>query len=118
MKKIYEKEKNKEPPYKEKLILEMKQWTDYADCYKELRKFSVKVKNGIGHWFTFVNNKSVEPTNNMAERALRELIVQRKIIGTLRNEKGTTIMERINSCIVTWNQRGLNPFTELKAQLC
>ena len=118
LKRIYEKAKSMKPPSKEDLILEMRQWTDYADCFKELRKFSVTVKNGIEHWFTFVGNKNVEPTNNRAERALRELIVQRKIIGTLRNDKGATIMERINSCIVTWKQRGLNPFTELKAQLC
>lgn len=118
LKRIYEKAKGMKPPSKEDLILEMGQWTDYADCYKELRKFSVTVKNGIEHWFTFIGNKDIEPTNNRAERALRELIVQRKIIGTLRNDKGATIMERVNSCIVTWKQRGLNPFTELKAQLC
>lgn len=118
LKGLYEKAKSNKPPSKDKLILEMKQWTDYADCYRELRKFSVTVKNGIEYWFTFMGNKDVEPTNNRAERALRELIVQRKIIGTLRNEKGTTIMERINTCIATWKQRGLNPFTELKAQLC
>lgn len=118
LKRLYEKAKSTKPPSKEDLILEMSQWTDYADCFKELRKFSVTVKNGIEHWFTFMDNKNVEPTNNRAERALRELIIQRKIIGTLRNEKGATIMERINSCIVTWKQRGLNPFTELKAQLC
>jgi hypothetical protein len=27
------------------------------------------------------------PTNNASERALRELVIQRKIIGTLRNRK-------------------------------
>lgn len=118
LKKIYEKARSNKPPSKDKLILEMMQWTDYAECYKELRKFAIKVKNGVEHWFTFMNNKDVEPTNNRAERALRELIVQRKIIGTLRNNKGTTIMERIHTCIATWKQRGLNPFTELKAQLC
>src|SRR3989344_4250865 len=115
---LYEKAKSNKQPSKDKLILEMKQWIDYAECYKELRKFAIKVKNGIEHWFTFIGKKDVEPTNNRAERALRELIVQRKIIGTLRNEKGATIMERINSCIATWKQKGLNPFTELKAQLC
>ena len=118
LKRLYEKAKSNKPPSIDDLILEMRQWTDYADCFRELRKFSITVKNGIEHWFTFVDNKEIEPTNNRAERALRELIVQRKIIGTLRNKKGTTIMERINSCIVTWKQRGLNPFTELKAQLC
>jgi transposase len=118
LKQIYEKATSNKPPSKEDLILEMRQWTDYADCFKELRKFSVTVKNGIEYWFTFLDNKGVEPTNNRAERALREMIVQRKIIGTLRNEKGTTIMERIVSCIATWKQKGLNPFYQIKAQLC
>lgn len=118
LKSIYEKATSKKPPSKDDLILEMKQWTDYAEGYRELRKFAVKLRNGIEHWFTFLDHDEVEPTNNRAERALRELIVQRKIIGTLRNEKGTAIMERINSCFATWKQRGLNPFTELKARLC
>lgn len=118
LKKIYEKATSKKPPSKDELITEMKQWIDYAQCYKELRKFAITIGNGIEYWFTFLDYKNVEPTNNRAERALREMVVQRKIIGTLRNEKGTTIMERVISCIATWKQRGLNPFYELKANLC
>lgn len=118
LKNIFKKATSKKPPDISLLILEMEQWIDYSISYKELKKFATKMKNGINYWFTFLNNKGVEPTNNRAERALRELIVQRKIMGTLRNEKGTTIMERVTSCIATWKQRGLNPFTELKAQLC
>ena len=109
LKRLYEKAKSKKPATKDELILEMSQWTNYADCFRKLREFSVKMKKGIVHWFTFAGNKDVEPTNNRAERALRELIVQRKIIGTLKNEKGTTIMERICSCITTWKLKGLNP---------
>jgi len=118
LKEIYEKATSKKPPSKDELITEMRQWIDYAECYKELRKFAITIGNGIEYWFTFLDYKNVEPTNNRAERALREMVVQRKIIGTLRNEKGTTIMERIISCIATWKQRGLNPFYELKANLC
>ena len=118
LKKIYGKATSKKPPSKDELIIEMRQWIDYAQCYKELRKFAITIGNGIEHWFTFLDYKCVEPTNNRAERALREMVVQRKIIGTLRNEKGTTIMERIMSCIATWKQKGLNPFYELKARLC
>lgn len=116
--KIYEKATSKKPPSKDKLVTEMRQWIDYAECYKELRKFAITIGNGIEYWFTFLDYKNVEPTNNRAERALREMVVQRKIIGTLRNEKGATIMERIMSCIATWKQRGLNPFYELRANLC
>lgn len=118
LKGIYEKATSKKPPSKDDLILEMKQWVDYAEGYKELRKFAIKVGNGMEYWFTFLEHKGVEPTNNRAERALREVIVQRKIIGTLRNEKGTGIMERVMSCIATWKQQELNIFSELKAQLC
>jgi len=50
----------------------------------------------------FVYHEGVEPTNNLAERALREYVVQRKIIGTFRNEKGTSIHETIRRC----SQRG------------
>lgn len=118
LKRLFKKAKRKKPPSKKKLIVEMMQWIDYAECYTELRKFAVTVKNGIEYWFTFVRNKHVEPTNNRAERALRELIVQRKIIGTLRNKKGTTIMERVNTCIATWKQKNLSVFDELRAHLC
>lgn len=118
LKRIYERATAKKPPSKNGLVIELNQWVDYSGSYKELRKFAIKIRNGIEYWFTFLDKKYVEPTNNRAERALRELIVQRKIIGTLRNEKGATIMERITSCIATWKQQGLNTFAELKAQLC
>ena len=118
LKKIYEMATSQKPPQKEKLIGEMRQWIDYAECYKELRKFAITIGNGIEFWFTFLDYKNVEPTNNRAERALREMVVQRKIMGTLRNEKGTRIMERIASCIATWRQKKLNPFNEIRVRLC
>lgn len=102
----------------DKLIAELEQWVNYANCYKELRKFAVKISNGLEYFFTRVLNPKIEPTNNIAERALREHVVIRKIIGTLRNEKGTSIHETIMTMFATWKQQGLNLFTELKARLC
>jgi len=49
--------------------------------------------------------------------ALREHVVQRKIIGTLRNGKGTSIHERIMTVLATWAQRGLNIFQMLRVML-
>ena len=43
--------------------------------------------NSIDHWFTFLVVPGVEATNNRAERALREHVVQRKIMGSFRNGK-------------------------------
>ncbi|MBL7169899.1 MAG: IS66 family transposase [Candidatus Aenigmarchaeota archaeon] len=76
-------------------------------------KFASKVNNGMNHWFTFVTNPMIEATNNIGERGLREFVVQRKIIGTLRNEKGTQIYERSMTCIETWKQQGLNTREQL-----
>jgi transposase len=83
----------------------------------EVRRFVAKIRNGIDHWFTFLTTPGVEPTNNRAERALREHVVQRKIIGTFRNGKGTRIHETIMTMLTTWKQRGLNPTNTLAETL-
>ncbi len=48
---------------------------------------------------------TIEPTNNFAEQALRELIVQRKIMGGLRSEKGAETLEVISAMIATWKKQ-------------
>lgn len=92
-------------------------WLNKDHGSDRVQKFVKKVKSGFDHWFTFILNHEVEPTNNRAERALREHVVQRKIIGTLRNEKGTFIHETIPTVLTTWEQQGLNPFSELNGYL-
>ncbi|MBU2617466.1 MAG: hypothetical protein KKI07_02170 [Euryarchaeota archaeon] len=51
------------------------------------------------------------------ERALREHVVQSKIIGTLRNSKDTTIYETMMTMIATWKRQGLNPHTMIRQSL-
>lgn len=80
---------------------------------KEVQKFVLKIRNGFNHWFTFVTNPLIEPTNNIAERSLREHVIHRKIIGTYRNEKGIQIHERMMTCIGTWKRQGVNIREEL-----
>lgn len=82
-----------------------------------VKKFINKITNGFDYWFTFVTHPYVEPTNNIAERALRENVIHRKIIGTLRNEKGMFIHETAMSVIPTWENMGLNPHEELMSLL-
>jgi transposase len=79
----------------------------------EAECFAGKVRNGLDGWFTFLAVPGVEPTNNRAERMLREVVVQRKIVGCLRNEKGTAITETLMSLLLTWNMRGLDLKEEL-----
>ena len=103
--------------WKDNLMLEMKQIIEQMNGYKEFREFAGKIKNGFEHWFTCLIHLFVEPTNNNAERALRELIVQRKIIGGLRREKGARIMEVITSVIATTKIRQQPLFQTIKSYL-
>ena len=88
-----------------------------AKQYKELRKFAIKMENGMKHWFTCVLNPEIEPTNNVAERELREFVVQRKIFGSFRSEGGLRIAETILSILATWRIRGLNTYEQLRLSL-
>lgn len=76
-------------------------------------KLLKKIRNGFDRWFTFLTYPYVEPTNNIAERALREHVVIRKIIGGLRSQKGARVHEVIMSCLATWKLLGLNLFDML-----
>jgi transposase len=59
----------------------------------------------------------LEPTNNRAEQALKEPVVQRKIIGTFRNDKGTQIYETMMTLLATWKQQGRNPYEAMAESL-
>jgi len=73
-----------------------------------------KIEGGLDHWLTFVGEPAVDPTNNAAENALREPVVLRKLIGTLRNDRGMFVHETVLSLLATWRQQGRNPYDELK----
>lgn len=89
-----------------------KQWKE-----KKVVNLVENLRADLKKFLTFVLAEGIAPTNNAAERALREHVVIRKIIGTLRNEKGTRIHETALSLIATWRQRGLNPHVQLSTAL-
>jgi transposase len=95
----------------------LRHWILKEYSIEKVRKFIGKINNGFDYWFTFIINPGVEPTNNRAERALRPHVVLRKILGTLRNDKGTSIHERIMTTLATWGQRGLDSLQMLTAKL-
>jgi len=113
----------KPPPLEKRLELkaQLEQDTtrivDALDGHNEYRTFAVKLRNAIPALFTCLIHLFVEPTNNIAERALRELIVIRKIIGGLRRETGARTMETIVSMLATWKQQEKDPYQTLKQHL-
>ena len=73
-----------------------------------------KIEGGLNHWLIFIGEPAVSPTNNAAENALREPVVLRKIIGTLRNDRSMFVHETLLSLLATCRQQGCNPYEEFK----
>jgi hypothetical protein len=60
------------------------------------------------HFFTFVYEEGVEPTNNVAERALRTAVQWRKIMLGTRSEQGERAVERLLTITRTCQLQELN----------
>ena len=88
---------------------------EYAN--EEVTDLIEKIRNGLGHWLTFVTEPDVDSTNNRAERALREQVVLRKIFRSLRSADGVRIHETITTMLATWQRRGLDPPSQLQSVL-
>lgn len=57
-------------------------------------------------YFTFVTTAGVEPTNNLAEQAIRFVVIDRHITQGTRSETGRRFCERIWTVIATCTQQG------------
>jgi len=56
--------------------------------------------------WTFVNNPLVPPTNNAAERALRDYVIKRKLSYCTRSGRGLQFTERVFSTVQTCKMQG------------
>lgn len=65
--------------------------------------------------YQFVLHPAVPADNNLAERALRPVVVQRKISGGTRSRAGSETRLGLASLFGTWQARNLNPFHEFLA---
>lgn len=110
------------PPEKRKQIYDrairtIQDWTHREYTTGKVTQLVGKIKAAAKSMLTFVLHPGVEPTNNKAERALREHVVQRKIIGTLRNSKGIKIHETIMTMLATWKRQNLNPYLMIQSNI-
>ena len=90
----------------------MKRWCrhykssqDKAVCTR-----ATKTLQNWPHLFTFIFHEGVEPTNNIAERALRFAVQWRKICFGSQSEAGLRFTERILTVTRTCRLQGKNPF--------
>jgi len=66
-------------------------------------------------YFRFVTMPGVEPTNNLAEQAIRFVVIDRLITQGTRSETGNQWCERIWTAIATCTQQGRSVFAYLEA---
>ena len=71
-------------------------------------------KHGTSY-FQFITTPGVEPTNNLAEQAIRFVVIDRLITQGTRSERGNRWCERIWTVIATCTQRGRSVFEYLEA---
>ena len=61
-------------------------------------------------YFRFITTPGIDPTNNLAEQAMRFVVIDRHITQGTRSEKGRRWCERIWTVIATCVQQGRNVF--------
>jgi transposase len=71
----------------------------------------------LPHFFTFVHEDHVEPTNNAAERALRTAVQWRKIMFGTRSENGERAVARLLTVTRTCQLQQLNALVYLTAAI-
>ena len=78
---------------------------------------SKRMSKHVDEQFVFVGFPFVPSDNNISERALRALVVARKMSGGTRSAKGTQSAMTLFSLFGTWNLRGENPLTSCQKLL-
>lgn len=71
----------------------------------------------LPHLFTFLKCPGIEATNNAAERALRGIVIARKVWGGNRSWNGARVQEILASVLRTCRQQGRDAFAALLALL-
>lgn len=102
----------------EKLLARIDYFGELHFKHKSIRTFRNSIcKKHRNNLFHFVTNPAVPSTNNGTERAIRKVVIIRKISNGSRSEKGARILETLLSVIETLRLQGKNPLDEMKRLL-
>lgn len=91
---------------------------DYCDIFRLshdplVRTRATRILAVWDHLFTFLEHEGVEPTNNIAERAIRPAVQWRKICFGSQSDSGERFTERLLSVVRTCQMNGANAFEVL-----
>jgi len=85
---------------------------------KEALNMAKRFETHGKQYFQFITTPDIAPTNNLAEQAIRFVVIDRRITQGTRSEAGRHWCERIWTVIATCTQRGLDIFEFLYQSVC
>jgi len=77
---------------------------------KHARNLAKRFRENGEAYFRFITTPGIDPTNNLAEQAIRFVVIDRRITQGTRSEKGRRWCERIWTVIATCAQHGRSVF--------
>ena len=89
--------------------------TRRAPLSREAHNLAQRFRENADSYFRFITEPNVEPTNNLAEQAIRFVAIHRRITQGTRSEDGRRWCERIWTVIQTCSQQGRSVFEFLCA---
>jgi transposase len=83
----------------------------------EARNLARRFREHGDAYFRFITTPGIEPTNNLAEQAIRFVVIDRLVTQGTRGEKGRRWSERIWTAMATCVQQGRSVFDYLRDSL-
>ena len=80
----------------------------YLESDDAQRVLAQRLEKHLCELFVFVEDPEVPSDNNGAERALRPVVITRKVCGGSRSEQGSETKMTLMSLFGTWKVRGLD----------
>lgn len=77
---------------------------------REAKNLADRFVTHLDSYFRFITTPGIEPTNNLAEQAIRFVAIHRRLTQGTRSDRGQRWCERIWTVVVSCSQRGLSVF--------
>ena len=77
---------------------------------QEAQNLARRMREHGASYFRFISTPGLEPTNNLAEQAIRFVVIDRHVTQGTRSEKGRQWCERIWTVLATCQQQGRSAF--------
>jgi transposase len=91
--------------------------TEEVPASKPCQAMAKRLRKHGAAYFTFITTPGIEPTNNLAEQAIRFVVIDRHITQGTRSEGGNRWSERIWTVIATCAAQGLSVYEFLCASV-